>query len=199
MERHPSTGKFTTFQIHSLTPLAKVWYNFLCVKIKPSLHLSTVTKDKTILLYSMTKEFQLDVRMVIEQGLIESTQGRCTGALIHPSLITQLCRSAGVLMLDSEEQVQQCLPIPLPRVKFGSPDEFDDETDDDVPAATLRARDLVDGDPEVPSSSTKSLADHIHALTTRFDAYWDESQENRVALSQDMDSIRAEMVTIRAS
>ena len=62
-------------------------------------------------------------------------------------------------MLDSEEQVQQRLPIPLPRVKFGSPDESDDETDDDVAAATPNASDLVEGDPEVPSSSTESLAD----------------------------------------
>ena len=89
-KRHPSTGDFTTFQMHSLTPMAKVWYNFLCVKIKPTLHLSTVSKDKTILLYAMTKGFQFDIGFVIERGLIESTHGRCTEALIHPSLITQL-------------------------------------------------------------------------------------------------------------
>ena len=138
----------------ALTPVAKVWYNFLSIKIKPSLHLSTVTKDKTILLYAMTKGLQFDIGTVIELGLIESTHGRCTSALIHPSLITELCRTAGVQMLDSEEQVQQRLPIPLPRVKFGSPDESDDETDDDAPTATPSASDPVDGDLEVPSSST---------------------------------------------
>ena len=183
----------------TLTLVAKVWYNFLCVKIKPSLHLSTVTKDKTILLYAMTKGFQFDIGKVIKRGLIESTHGHCTGALIHPSLITKLCQSAGVQMLDSEDQVQQCLPIPLPRVKFGSPNESDDETDDDVPAATPSMSDLVDGDSEVPSSSTQSLANQIHALTTHFDAYWDESQEHLVALIQDVDSIRAKMAAIRAS
>ena len=57
-------------------------------------------------------------------------------------------------MLDSEEKVQQRLPIPLPRVKFGSPDESDDETDNDVPSGTPSATDPVDGDPEVPSSLT---------------------------------------------
>ena len=87
-KRHPSTGDFTTFQMHSLTPVAKVWYNFLCVKIKPTLHLSTVTEDKTIVLYAMTKGFQFDIGSVIERGLIESTHGRFTWALIHPSLIT---------------------------------------------------------------------------------------------------------------
>ena len=100
--------------------------------------------------------------------------------------------------------MQQHLPIPLPRVKFESLDESsdeidDDETDDDVPVATTSLRVPVDGDLEVPSSSTQFLDDQIHALTTHFDTYWDESQEHRVALSQDMDSIRVEMAAIRAS
>ena len=58
-------------------------------------------------------------------------------------------------MLDSEEQVQQRLPIPLPRVKFRSPDE----SDDDVPAATPNANDPMNDDLEVPSGSTQSLVD----------------------------------------
>ena len=74
-------------------------------------------------------------------------------------------------MLDSEEQVQQHLPIPLPKENFGSPDNSDNETDDDAPTATPNTSDLVDDDPEVPSSSTQSLANQIHALTARFDAY----------------------------
>ena len=97
-------------------------------------------------------------------------------------------------MLDSEEQVQQRLPIPLPKVKFGSPDDSNEETDDDAATITPSA-----GNPKVPSSSTQSLVDQIYALTARFDAYWDESQEHRVSLSQDMDAIRAEMVVIRSS
>ena len=56
-------------------------------------------------------------------------------------------------MLDSEEQVQQSLQIPLPRAKFGSPDESDDEIDDDVPTATPSASDPVDGDIEAHYSS----------------------------------------------
>ena len=59
-------------------------YNFLSGKIKPSLHLGTVIKDKTILLYAMTKGLQFDIGMVTEWGLIESTHGCCTSALIHP-------------------------------------------------------------------------------------------------------------------
>ena len=102
-------------------------------------------------------------------------------------------------MLDSEEQAQQRLPIPLPKAKFKSPGDSYEETDEDAPAATPSASDPKDGDPEVPSNSTQSLVYQIHALTTRFDAYWDESQEHRVALSQDMDAIIVEMATICTS
>ena len=102
-------------------------------------------------------------------------------------------------MLDSEEQVQQRLPIPLPKAKFESLSDSDSKTNDDAPTTTPSVGDPEDDDPEVPSNSTQSLADQIHVLIVLFDAYWDESQEHRVALSQDMDVIRAEMATIRAS
>ena len=102
-------------------------------------------------------------------------------------------------MLDDEEQMQQRLPIPLPKAKFENLGDSDEETDEDVPAATPNAGDPEDGDPEVPSSSTQSLADQIHTLTTRFDVYWDESQEHSVALSHDMDTIQAKMATIHAN
>ena len=57
-------------------------------------------------------------------------------------------------MLDSKEQVQQRLTIPLPKVKFGIPDKSDEETDEDVPTATPSASNPVDDDPKVPSSSS---------------------------------------------
>ena len=90
-----------------------------------------------------------------------------------------------------------------PRVKFESPDGSDDETDDDkpgddAPTATPSASDPVDNDSEVSSSLTQSLADQVHALNARFNVYWDESHEHQVALSRDMDSIRAKMAAIRA-
>ena len=66
-------------------------------------------------------------------------------------------------MLDSEEQVQQRLPIPLPKEKFRSLGDSEDEADDDAAAAAPSEG--------VPSSSYQSLADQIHVLTTRFDTY----------------------------
>ena len=83
-KRHPSTSKVTTFQMKALNSVSKVWYNFICTTLKPSLHLSTVTRDKTIMLYAIVQGIKFDVGNVIERGIIESTQGRCTRALIHP-------------------------------------------------------------------------------------------------------------------
>ena len=81
---HPSTSQVTTFQMKALTPVSNVWYNFLVAKLKPNLHLTMVTKDKTLLLYVIVQGIKFNVGHVIEGGIIESTQGRCTRALIHP-------------------------------------------------------------------------------------------------------------------
>ena len=102
-------------------------------------------------------------------------------------------------MLDSKEQVQKRLPIPFPKAKFGFSAELKEEAGDDAATATPSEGESEGGDPKVPSSSTQPLAYQIHALTTRFDAYWDEAQKHRVTLSQDMDALKAEMAIIRSN
>ena len=72
-KRHPSTSEVTTFQMKALKPVPKVWYNFICATLKPSLHLSIVTWDKTILLYAIVQGNKFDVGNVIERGIIKST------------------------------------------------------------------------------------------------------------------------------
>ena len=57
-------------------------------------------------------------------------------------------------MLDAEEQVQQRLPISLPKAKFGSPGDSKEKTDEDAPTATPSIDDPKDNDPKVPSNST---------------------------------------------
>ena len=101
--------------------------------MKPSLHLSIVTQDKTILLYAIMQGIQFDVGRVIEQGIIESTQGNCTGALIHPSLITKLCRTIEVPMHDSEEKNIHRHLIPLPKSKEGVTEDMSKGEEKAVP------------------------------------------------------------------
>ena len=116
-KRHPFTSKVTTFQMKALKPVLKVWYNFIYATLKPNLHLSTIIRDKTILLYAIVQSIKFDVRNVIERGIIESTHGRCTGALIYPSLITQLCQLVEVPMHESEEKSTHRLPMSLLKTK----------------------------------------------------------------------------------
>ena len=67
--------------------------------------------------------------------------------------------------------MQQRLPIALPKAKFEIPGELEEEVGDDAAVAAPGEGDPEDSDPEVPSSLTQSLADQIHTLTARFDAY----------------------------
>ena len=148
-KHHPSTSKVTTFQIKDPKLVPKVWYNFLCAKLKPSLHMSTVTKDKTILLYAIIQDIRFDVSHVIESGIIESTQGRYTRALIHPSLITQLCQAVEVPMLESEEKSHHRLPLTLLKAKHGAPDDMDEEEEDVAAVEQQSEEDLDEEDPKV--------------------------------------------------
>ena len=96
-----------------------------------SLHLLTV-----IILYGITEIIKFDVGFVIERGFIESTQGRCTRALIHPSLITRLRRMGDVPMSGSQEKSPHKLPVPLLKQKDGSSQDSNEESKEEREAAT---------------------------------------------------------------
>ena len=49
------------------------------------------------------------------------------------------------------------------------------------------------------SSPTTDLEDPVLSLTERFDAFWDETQEHRVLLTQDMEALRADMCMVLAN
>ena len=53
-------------------------------------------------------------------------------------------------MLDSEEQVKQRLPVPMPKAKFRSSGDSDEDTADDVTEATPNAGNPEDGDLRSP-------------------------------------------------
>ena len=50
-----------------------------------------------------------------------------------------------------------------------------------------------------PPSPSPDLEDLVLSLTERFDAFWDETQEHRVLVTQDMEALRADMRTILAN
>ena len=50
-----------------------------------------------------------------------------------------------------------------------------------------------------PSSPSPDLEDPVLSLTERFDAFWDETQEHGVLITQDMEVLRADMRTVLAN
>ena len=51
----------------------------------------------------------------------------------------------------------------------------------------------------VPPSPSPDIEDPVLSLTERFDAFWDETQEHRVLITQDMEALRADMRTVLAN
>ena len=50
-----------------------------------------------------------------------------------------------------------------------------------------------------PPSPSPDLEDPVLSLIERFDAFWDETQEHRVLVTQDMEALRADMRTVLAN
>ena len=50
-----------------------------------------------------------------------------------------------------------------------------------------------------PPSPSPDIEDPVLSLTERFDAFWDETQEHRVLVTQDMEALRADMHTVLAN
>ena len=51
----------------------------------------------------------------------------------------------------------------------------------------------------VPPSPSPDIEDPVLSLTERFDTFWDETQEHRVLVTQDMEALRADMRTVLAN
>ena len=56
--------------------------------------------------------------------------------------------------------------------------------------------------PQQPMEAARpspDLEDPVLSLTERFDAFWDETQEHRVLITQDMEALRADVRTVLAN
>ena len=115
-----ANNELASFLRTELTPKAWVWFYFISHKVKPSKHVSTMRRDKSILIYAILKDIQFDIGFVIEISILEAISRRCTGALAHPPLITLLWAMEGLNMSDSEEKFPLMLPLPMPKKKMGS-------------------------------------------------------------------------------
>ena len=143
----------------------------------------------------------------------------------HPFLIFGLCKQAGVPLENNEAWLHPIKAIsvlrdtpgvPQPEGVYDSGHEPSDE--DELPDYRARFRFLGDTQEDIgqssshppppppqqpqaaaPPSPSPDFEDPVLLLTERFDAFWDETQEHRVLITQDMEALRADMRTVLAN
>nr|GMC82143.1 uncharacterized protein LOC109169324 [Ipomoea batatas] len=128
--------------------------DFIRAKLIPNSHRGNVKRDLVFLTYCIKEQRTIDIGRLISQSICEiaqtETKSRCF--LGHPSLITELCRLAGVPIMENQEvrlppqlylsqhhiqtrygQVQ--VPVPDPEDAENEDQAHDEAMEDPAPAA----------------------------------------------------------------
>ncbi|XP_027940573.1 uncharacterized protein LOC114194505 [Vigna unguiculata] len=79
-----------------LVPLAQIWTSFLHSNISPCSHTSDITERRSQMVYAIMAGLSMDVGAIIAQEIHLTANSGSSGQLSFPSLITELCRRAGV-------------------------------------------------------------------------------------------------------
>ena len=201
--------------------ILKVWNHFITSCLIVTTNVCEVTTKRALLNYAIILDIPFDVGQVIEDAIIHNRDAKMN--LGHPFLIYGLCKRAMVPLEDNKAWIHPIkaimvksdkLGIPRPEGVYDSSNEPSDE--DEIREYQARFDILVDpqGDArpssthpppppptwgEAPSSPTPDLEDPVLALTDHFDALWDETQEHRVLITQDMEDLRTDMHTVLAN
>ena len=94
-----------------LMEVGKVWFYFVSSKLVSSNHLSTVGKDKALLTCAIVEGYKFNMGQVIENSILKSAYHKEN---THPSLITKLCKEAGVPIGENEERCPPMHPLHYP-------------------------------------------------------------------------------------
>ena len=216
-----SEGHAVHFKAKHLAFIPKVWHHFITSRLIPTTNVCEVTAKRALLNYAIIQDIPFDVGQVIEDAILHNRDAKMN--LGHPFLIYVLCKRAGVPLDDNEAWLHPIKTISVKRDKPGvpRPEGFYDsvhEPSDEDELHDYRARFGLQGDPQgdigqssshppppqppteaTPSSPSPDLEDPVLSLTERFDAFWDETQEHRVLITQDMEALRADVRTALAN
>ena len=218
-----SEGHAVHFKAKHLAFIPKVWHHFITSRLIPTTNVCEVTAKRALLNYAIIQDIPFDVGQVIEDAILHNRETKMN--LGHPFLIFGLYKRAGVPLEDNEAWLHPIKAIFAKRDKPGVPrpegvyDSGHEPSDEDE-LHDYQARYGSLGDPQgdigqssshpppppsqqppaaAPSSPSLDLEDPVLALTERFDAFWDETQEHRFLITQDMEALRADMRTVLAN
>ena len=218
-----SEGHEVHFKAKHLAFIPKVWHHFITSRLVLTTNMCEVTAKRALLNYAIIQDIHFDVGQVIEDAILHNRDAKMN--LRHPFLIFGLCKRVGVPLDDNEAWLHPIKAISVKRDKPGVPrpegaydSGHEPSNEDDLHDYQARYGSL--GDPQgdigqssshppppppqqppavAPSSPSPDLEDPVLSLTERFDAFWDETQEHRVLLTQDMEALRADMRTVLAN
>ena len=218
-----SAGHAVHFKAKYLAFIPKVCHHFITSRLIPMTNVCEVTAKRALLNYAIIQDIPFDVGQVIEDAILYNRDAKMN--LGHPFLIFGLCKRDGVPLDDNEAWLHPIKAISVKRNTPGIPrpegvyDSGHEPSDGDE-LHDYRARYGFLGDPQgdigqssshpppppsqqppeaAPSSPSPDPKDPVLSLTERFDAFWDEAQEHRVLVKQDMEALRADMRTVLAN
>ncbi|KOM37682.1 hypothetical protein LR48_Vigan03g106400 [Vigna angularis] len=91
------SGSVVNIRRTDLTPLAKYWMAFSHANIQPCSHVSDITLSRALFIYCAIRNLNVNIGQVIADEIIVCANTSNNKApLGHPSLITHLCKLAGV-------------------------------------------------------------------------------------------------------
>ena len=212
-----SEGHAVHFEAKHLAYIPKVWHHFIMSRLIPTTNVCEVKAKRALLNYAIIQDIPFDVGQVIEDAILHNWDAKMN--LGHPFLIYGLCKRAGVPLDDNEAWLHPIKAISIKRDKLGVPrpegaydSGHEPSNEDELHGYQVRFGSLGDigqsssypPPPPQPteaahSSPTPNLEDPVLSLTELFDAFWDETQEHRVLLTQDMEALRADMRTVLAT
>ena len=212
------------FKAKHLAYIPKVSHHFITSRLIPTTNVCEVTAKRVLLNYAIIQDIPFDVGQIIEDAILHNRDSKMN--LGHPFLIYGLCKRAEVPLDDNEAWLHPIKTISVKRDKPGVPrpegiyDSGHEPSNEDE-LHDYQARFGILGDPQgdirqssthpplppppqptseaASSSLTPDLEDSVLALTKRFDAFWDETQEHLVLLTQDMEALRVDMRTVLAN
>ena len=210
------------FKAKHLAYIPKVWHHFITSRLIPITNVYEVTVKRALLNYAIIQDIPFDVSQVIEDAILYNKDAKMN--LGNPFLIYGLCKQAGVPLEDNEAWIYSIKAIMVKKDKPGipRPEEVYDSGNKPSDEEELRAYQSRFGirvgahgeggeggqsstqPPLPPPPSQKEnlvspstiLENQVHDLTTRFDVCRDETKEHQVSLSQDMDTLWADMNTV---
>ena len=94
-------GEFVSIKRNTLNRFAKTWFYFVVFSMMPVTHHNLCRREPAILMYAILTHLQIEVGQLLFRGILQSSEA--TKGYWYPSLVTMLCRQAGVPIEDHEE------------------------------------------------------------------------------------------------